>query len=92
MPPPTWSNRMTSAPSWANVMPPDGAATNAVPSMTRSPSSGRAIDTSAIGPSVPTFNRDSGTSPDVVQHRLGVGLEVLTSKVVAADDGALRVD
>ena len=52
----------------------------------------RASDTVAIGPSVSTFNGDSGTSPNVVQHRLGMGLEVLTSKVVAADDDALRVN
>src|SRR6478735_1942385 len=40
MPPPTASKRITSAPSWASVMPPRGAATNAEPSTTRRPSSG----------------------------------------------------
>ena len=33
------SKRMTSAPSWARVSPPSGAATNAEPSTTRSPES-----------------------------------------------------
>src|SRR3954452_8673759 len=40
MPPPTASKRITSAPSWARVMPPRGAATNDEPSTTRRPSSG----------------------------------------------------
>ena len=34
---------MTSAPSWARVIPPEGAATNADPSMTRMPLSGPLI-------------------------------------------------
>src|SRR6478609_11166408 len=40
MPPPTASKRITSAPSWARVMPPRGAATKAEPSTTRRPSRG----------------------------------------------------
>ena len=37
-PPPTGSKRITSAPSWASVMPPSGAATYADPSITPMPS------------------------------------------------------
>src|SRR5687768_10003868 len=36
-PPPIGSKRITSAPSWASVIPPSGAATNAEPSTTRRP-------------------------------------------------------
>ena len=39
-PPPIWSKRITSAPSWASVIPPSGAATNAEPSITRRSASG----------------------------------------------------
>ena len=39
-PPPTGSTRMTSAPSWARVSPPSGAATKLETSTTRSPASG----------------------------------------------------
>src|SRR5262249_60099744 len=40
--PPTGSTRTTSAPSWASVMPPSGAATNEEISTIRSPASGAA--------------------------------------------------
>src|SRR5882757_5465585 len=39
------SKRMTSAPSWARVRPPSGAATNADPSTTRRPESSSMTDT-----------------------------------------------
>ena len=48
MPPPMSSKRMTSAPSWASVMPPSGAATKADPSTTRRPSSAPTPDTLAV--------------------------------------------
>ena len=50
MPPPMLSKRMTSAPSWASVIPPSGAATNADPSITRRPSSAPTSDTLASRP------------------------------------------
>src|SRR5690606_16876168 len=62
IPPPTLSKRITSAPSWASVIPPSGAATNADPSTTRSPSNGPTPpepepDDPAIPPSFPTDTR-----------------------------------
>src|ERR1700677_703487 len=61
-PPPTGSILITSAPSWARVRPPSGAATKLEISRTVRPSSGRDSLTGTTGPAVPAAGsgRSSG--------------------------------
>ena len=62
-PPPRSSKRITSAPSWASVMPPSGAATNAEPSTTVRPSR---IPVMASGPRAASRERRARSSPSPV--------------------------
>src|ERR1041385_6476604 len=80
MPPPMGSQRITSAPSCARVMPPSGAATNAALSMIRSPA--RMPGTSGLRRQ--QRHAEQGTA---LQPRTGAITGVAVERVHTLEDG-----